>query len=394
MSSVMTRQVEESDMLDKIKIIESYLENIAADRKKSCQKLIDEVNHNGGMILYGAGTLLQYWVQVLTISGIKIRAVCDRSPQKIGTTFCGFEIKSVAAIIEKKEQAFIIISTSIPAKKSIRYELSKEFENLNFINESYFDYLVSVQNKTLNYGLISSQEAYLDFIKLNAAHIEKVFALLADIKSRKVLSHIIIGRGTWNFSLFEQICEGNQYFPLDLVKLSPDDVMVDGGAFVGDTIQNMVANMGYKCKRIECFEPNKYCYEKLKNNLNYYNLEINFHNAGLSNKNEKVSFQNDLSTGGSSIDKNGIEEISVLPLDEICMDATFIKLDIEGVELSALQGAEKNIIKNKPKIACCIYHKNEDIYTIIEYLSKIKPEYKFYIRHHTTGFYETVLYAI
>jgi len=72
---------------------------------------------------------------------------------------------------------------------------------------------------------------------------------------------------------------------------------------------------------------------------------------------------------------------------------TFIKMDIEGSELEALKGAEKSIIKWRPRLAISIYHKPEDILEIPAYLLGLVPDYNFYIRHYSSGLHETVLYA-
>lgn len=72
---------------------------------------------------------------------------------------------------------------------------------------------------------------------------------------------------------------------------------------------------------------------------------------------------------------------------------TFIKMDIEGAELEALEGAKNTIVKSKPKLAICLYHKPDDLWKIPLYLKKLVPEYKFYIRHHSKVRWETVLYA-
>lgn len=73
---------------------------------------------------------------------------------------------------------------------------------------------------------------------------------------------------------------------------------------------------------------------------------------------------------------------------------TFIKMDIEGTELASLKGAAKTIRKYKPKLAICIYHKKEDLWEIQDYISRLVPEYKFYMRAYEDTATELVLYAI
>ena len=88
--------------------------------------------------------------------------------------------------------------------------------------------------------------------------------------------------------------------------------------------------------------------------------------------------------GASRVDAGGEVKINVVPLDEVLVGepVTFIKMDIEGSELRALKGARKLITKNHPKLAICVYHKNEDFIQIPQYLHKLVPEYKFYMKHH------------
>ena len=62
----------------------------------------------------------------------------------------------------------------------------------------------------------------------------------------------------------------------------------------------------------------------------------------------------------------------------------YIKIDIEGAELSALRGATATIQKYKPYIAICTYHRMADILEIPRYIKSICEDYKFYLR---TGFH-------
>ncbi len=96
------------------------------------------------------------------------------------------------------------------------------------------------------------------------------------------------------------------------------------------------------------------------------------------------------------VSEKGNTRIQVFALDKVkeCQDAGFIKMDIEGSEMEALKGAEKIILRNKPKLAICIYHKAADYYQIPLYLQTLVPEYKFYVRHHFYGYSETALNAV
>ena len=76
-------------------------------------------------------------------------------------------------------------------------------------------------------------------------------------------------------------------------------------------------------------------------------------------------------------------------------DAGFIKMDIEGAERNALIGAKNTIIKNKPVLTVCIYHKPEDFFDIPLLIEETVPgEYEYYVRQYRYGQSETVLYAM
>jgi hypothetical protein len=124
-------------------------------------------------------------------------------------------------------------------------------------------------------------------------------------------------------------------------------------------------------------------------------MHIEMINKGLWSEATTLRF-NDTNSGNSRVDDSGKDKIDVCTIDKsVDTDrVTFIKLDIEGAELEALKGAKETILRNKPRLAICVYHKPEDILEIPLYLQEIMPEYKFYLRHDTIGINGTVLYAV
>ena len=70
-------------------------------------------------------------------------------------------------------------------------------------------------------------------------------------------------------------------------------------------------------------------------------------------------------------------------VDNVITDRlSFIKMDIEGAEKRALEGARKTIEKYKPKLYVCAYHRNEDFFALPEEILSIRSDYKIYLRHH------------
>lgn len=99
--------------------------------------------------------------------------------------------------------------------------------------------------------------------------------------------------------------------------------------------------------------------------------------------------------GSAKVASEGNDRIEVVSLDSYIKEkVTFIKMDIEGAELEALKGCQNTIKKYRPKLAISVYHKKEDIIEIPGYIMSLVPDYHFYLRHYSSGFAETVLYAL
>jgi FkbM family methyltransferase len=125
--------------------------------------------------------------------------------------------------------------------------------------------------------------------------------------------------------------------------------------------------------------------------------------AGLSDKEGKMSFSflqdSPLRHGliehgsdGEDIDRN---YSNVHSLDSYLdgKEATFLKADVEGMEMEFLKGAEQTIRRFKPKLAICVYHYPSHLFEVAEYLRSLVPEYEFSLRQHAPIIGDYVLYA-
>ena len=71
----------------------------------------------------------------------------------------------------------------------------------------------------------------------------------------------------------------------------------------------------------------------------------------------------------------------------------FIKMDIEGSELSALHGAVETLRRFRPRLAISIYHDIAHFHAIPRFLAALDLGYRFHLAHYTIHAGETVLYA-
>lgn len=176
------------------------------------------------------------------------------------------------------------------------------------------------------------------------------------------------------------------------------EYFVDCGAYTGDTLLGYLKSKG-TIEKYYAFEPNKYNCEVIADRVRKLACsdKVEIYPFAVSDKCGIMYF--DVKTGVSGASKlaeSGKEHVKVTTLDDTLRDkkVTFIKMDIEGAELSALRGGKKTILEQKPTLAISIYHSNADMIDIYNYIHELVPEYKFYVRHYGIYFNETILYAI
>lgn len=203
----------------------------------------------------------------------------------------------------------------------------------------------------------------------------------------------------------EQICclgktiseiESRIYFDLPDLPHAPHEAFVDAGGYDGQTSLDFAkwASVSENIK-ITVFEPEpefqKKCHKTLENISN-----VTVVPKGLWDKDDVLLF--DINGSESKIVEasDNAVKIPVTTIDGILKgdDVTFIKMDIEGSELKALRGGGETIKKYKPKLAISIYHKPEDLIEIPNFLLELNPQYKFWLRHYSMAWFDTVLYAI
>lgn len=304
-------------------------------------------------------------------------------------------------IIDKEFNDFVNTIKSL-SEKEIYYRIRRSFDNVpqemkqSFMDFFYkFGYWGTLDKNQNNYEEIEwKSEALYNHIN----DFEWLYHHLADYRSKKLLYSVLNNWFSYDFNTTAKTKEYlfDDYFDLDLVKCNSDEVIVDLGAYTGDTVLSYIHNYGENSyKKIYCYEITPNTFEVLKENLkNYPNIECRQKGIGdeittmtISN-NEECSSANTLKE-----DENG--PILVTTLDQDIEESiTLIKADIEGFEQKAIKGCVGHIKKDHPKLLISVYHNNEDLWKLAKMIYEIHDDYKFYLRYNSYPTYPTEITLI
>lgn len=186
-----------------------------------------------------------------------------------------------------------------------------------------------------------------------------------------------------------------------LIKAEEGDCVIDAGGGWGDTALYFAHHVG-QYGRIYSFEFEAENLEVIQRNLDL-NPEVSnriqiIQKALWDRSGEELVYSINGPATSLTLNQEGSLNVSTLSLDDFVSKeglsrVDFIKMDIEGSELKALYGAEKTIRAFRPKLAIAVYHNQNDIITISNYLESLKLSYEFYLGHFTIYRGETILFA-
>jgi FkbM family methyltransferase len=182
----------------------------------------------------------------------------------------------------------------------------------------------------------------------------------------------------------------------------PGDTVIDGGGCWGDTALYFAERVGPG--------GGVHCFEFVPDNLRILRLNLEL-NQGLeprvrvvpsalwSRSGERLPYSGEgpATSVATNLD-SGAGAVPTIALDDYVRElelprVDFIKLDIEGAELQALQGAEDTLRRFRPRLAIALYHRLADFVDIPRYLEGLDLGYRLLLGHFTIHTEETVLFA-
>ena len=345
------------------------------------QRIIDLEYLKGAkipLILFGSATCAQLSYSLLKTNNISVDYVAlDEEFYHTDLFLKDFPIRLIDEILQKETLVNIVFAFEKSRLKMKNYSSYNNVAKCIFFDNLAFPFED-------------------DYIEKTISEFESLYYSLADNLSKKILLAYLKTKKTGCADeLFVLNVENeDQYFP-SFLHLSYDEVFVDCGAYIGDTVMIFNQYVSGKYNKIYAFECDNASVVKLKENtVNYRKMEII--PKGCYSENAVFSFSDEGTISSKITTDIGEIRIETVKIDDVIKNerVSFIKMDVEGSELEALKGARNTIIKNKPKLAIAVYHKQEDLVTIPSYILSLNENYKIYLRHYGERATETILYAI
>lgn len=194
------------------------------------------------------------------------------------------------------------------------------------------------------------------------------------------------------------IADGIPYFE-KFFSLGDDEIIVDCGAFTGDTLELYLRDLRDSFSQYHAFEPDPDNFAELQKTIDKLPVDLKnrvraWPNA-VGHTPKKLHFEGKGALESRVDDERGNLEVNSLPLDSALKDIkpTFIKMDLEGYETFALLGARNIIRAARPVLAVCVYHYAFDFWELPLLISSFVKGYKYFLRAYNEIF-DYVLYAV
>jgi FkbM family methyltransferase len=319
---------------------------------------------NKPVVVYGMGNGSQKIIETLESFGGKVSDVFASDEFVRGHSFLGYKVLKYSEICEKYDDFVVVLGFAT--------HIDDVMNKIKEISNQHPVYAPDVP--VAGGGLFT-----IDYVKENEEKFDFVYNNLADEESRRVYLDIVNFKISGKVEyLFNTFCNKDEIYS-NILKLNNNETIVDLGAYDGDTIREFTSFTNGKYNRIIALEPDAKNYKKLVKNTNGME-NITTYNMGAWSKRDTLIFDkkagrnSKLSSQGTPVEVSDIDSLIDCPI-------TMIKMDIEGSEQKALDGAQRLIKEYKPKLYVCAYHRNEDLFALPMKILQIYDGYKIYFRH-------------
>lgn len=362
-------------------------------RKRKLQALFQE--HRDELVIYGHGNLGTELEKGLENAGWPVRYFLDAN-KPTDPEQKNINLRDANSYLNRDVLVIVAVYDIVAAYTSIRSDIQKEgFHNIISILD------LRVWPELFQAGHMHSTIGW-DIEHIPEKQVFAAYAVLSDGLSQRTFQELLRFMIEEPYEKLTLCSPINQYMPSDIYLPIENERFIDCGAYDGDTMRAFLSALG-TWQSYTAIDADPYNIEKVKKSIQQdiparlQGVTKAIH-AAVSNEQGSISFCAGKRTA-SHVTLEGEENqqtvsVPVVKLDDVIQGpVTLLKMDVEGFELRALQGAERLILSNQPLLAICGYHRQADLWEIPLYMKKLLPNHKIYLRNYV-GIIEYVFYAV
>lgn len=379
--------------------LEQLLTLDASELRERERRLFDElVEPADPLVLFGAGGLGRKTLRGLRAIGRTVLAFTDNHPRLHGAHVDGVPVFSAPDAAARFGHLATFISTVFMDSAPLAFQRRrKQFMALGCRNvQPFYPLYWQYPAQFLPHYTYDLPHKVIDA----GNRIRAAWDLLSDDMSRREYLGQIRWRLDPGFEDLPASSVDEMYFPSDIRTLRKNEVFVDCGGYDGDTIRSFVRNTGGDFARAYVFEPDPQNFEKLQRQIASLPGEAarKIRAAQLAIGAATGVAHLDAQRGAASVvSTSGQFAVRCESLDSVLADdaSTYIKMDIEGAEIDALNGASEHIKSYCPALAISAYHVQEHLWEIPLLAHSLCVDYRFFLRRYgPVPFDNLVMYGI
>lgn len=319
------------------------------------------------IVIYGMGNGADMIIEKLQSIGVDFADIFASDEFVRGHSFRGKKVLKYSEVCEKYEDFIIVMAFAVHDEKMLA--------RVKELSEKHTLYFPDVP--VVGGGIFSRE-----YIKEHDSEFDKAYSLLSDEKSRQsfidILNFKVSGKTEYLFK-----CERKkEEIYSDYLRPNDDEILMDLGAYDGDTVREFLSITDNKYRKIYAVEADEKNYKKLCDKTSALSSIERFNLAAWDKKD--VLFFEKKKGRNSKLSSFGKIEIQADSVDNILnsREITLLKMDIEGSEEKALDGAKQTITTHRPNLYVCAYHRNSDMFTLPLKIHELCPDYRIYFAHH------------
>lgn len=374
------------ELRESVEEVQSREQSELSDQLTSCR---------GRLVLFGAGTWGRRSAVALRQAGIRPLAFCDNDVRRWGSIVVDLPVLSPAEAAARFGSNSLFAITIWNAAHSYK-DTDLQLRALGC------ERVVPLSSLTWRFA-----DDFLPFFCLDRPH--KVYSelpvvlqgarLWEDSESRREYLEQVLwrARGSWEFS---RPVDSGQYFTKDLFEIASNEVVVDCGAYEGDTLREFLSLSAGRFREFFAIEPDPQSFSRLSRYVSSLPFDIRARIRALQSAVGAVEGPIRFDAVGRPDSRESIDgavTVPSAPLDNLlrkAMGITLLKMDIEGAEIEALEGARSTISRDRPILAVCVYHRQSDLWRAPAVMHAVAPDHALFLKRHRPDGWETVAYAI